>query len=364
MVRENKLMEVRTSLTTTSNTGGGDTRTGVGGVEIQKLIDRLIVEDINRQTDFRQLVSRKPLNQAAYIWNIRKSLGSTTKADFYSEGGTGTPYPSEKKQLVAAAKALRSDYEVTGLMVAASSSYYDAAADEARDAVSELILREEKSFICGTDASAYGDTGSYVGLLQLMGSYVTFSSTTTTYGTARASGETWLDVSLVAAAASGSTDALTLADLDSAITTSNKVGGKGDRRIFLVSEERGDEISQLLQPQGRFVIGASMGVLDGGTEVLKYKGLPIVRSRYMDKNGITWTSPTLTVSHADNAMYLLDMDEIEFRVLAGVDAKHVPISGSDSGLRYDVSGGYLKTYGVFVMKNFSKQVLIYNLAAP
>src|SRR3990167_10235617 len=150
----NPMMEVRTALTTTSNTTGGDARTGIGGVEINKKIDSMIVEFINKGVDLKPLIARKPLDQLSYIWNIRSDLGSTSKAAFYSDGATGTPYPSTKIQYFAPVKALRSDYEVTNLMIAGSVSYYNALEDEAQTAISELALAEEKAIICGTDTSA------------------------------------------------------------------------------------------------------------------------------------------------------------------------------------------------------------------
>ena len=52
------LAEVRGALASTTNTTGGDSRTNVGGVEIQKLTDRLIQDALNRGTDFRQRVKR------------------------------------------------------------------------------------------------------------------------------------------------------------------------------------------------------------------------------------------------------------------------------------------------------------------
>lgn len=357
------LISVRASLNTTSNTGGADSRTGVGGVEIQKMIDRVIVDDINRNVDLRPLIKRVPFDQLAYIWNIRVNLGSTSKSAFYSDGGGGTPYPSTKQQYVATTKALRADYAVTGLMIAGSASYYNAIEDEARDALSEMALNEEKAFISGTDTSAYGLANAYPGLLQLMGSNATFSDTDTIYGTARAAARDELDVSLVAAGAT-SQDSLDLADLDSAIRVSDDAGAKGNRRIFFCSTARGDEINQKLRPFGQFVIGGGSLELEGGVVVTTYRGLPIITSRFMDKNGITWNGSTKTLSYTDAAMYLLDLDNIEFKVLNGVDAQHVPIRGTDTSNRADEEGGYFKTYGTFVVKRFRSQVLIYNLSVP
>lgn len=357
-------MSIRAALNSTTNTTGGDSRSGIGGNEIQKMIDRMIVDDVNRAVDLRPIISRKPMDQLTYIWDIRSDLGSTSKSAFYSDGGSGTQYGSTKVQFIAIAKSLRSDYGVTGLMMASSRSFYDALEDEARDAVSEMVLNEEKAFICGTDTSAYGLSSAYPGLLQLMGSNATFSDTDTIYGVPRASARDEMDVSLVAAAASGSTDALSLKDMDQAIRLSNDAGGKGDRRVFFCSTAREDEINALLRPFGSFVFGAGSLELEGGVQVTTYRRLPIVGSRFMDKNGITWSSPTKTKSYTDAAMYLLDVDFIEFRVVGGVDMAHVPILGSGSDSRADETGGYFKTYGTLVMKNFRRQVMIYNLAVP
>lgn len=366
MINSEALMQVRTALTTTTNVTGGLGSSNWGGVEIQKKIDTMMTENINSATDFRQLVTRKPNDQFTYFWNIRTSLGSTNKSAFQAtEGGTGIPYASEKIGMYAPSKSLRSDYEVTNIMLAGSASFYDALEDEAKCAIQQLGLSEEKAFLCGTDTNAYGLANAYLGLLQLMGSYVTLADTTSIFGTARASGKTYLDVALVNSGTAGTaTGVLELKHLDDSITKSNKAGAKGRRRIFLVSEERGDEIDQLLQPAGRFVIGARLMELDGGMTVTSYKGIPIMRSRFMDKNGVTNTGSVNLSTDADNAMYLLDMDMIEFRVLSGVDSVHVPIIGSDSGIRYDVQGGFFKTYGVLTMRQFNTSVLIWNLTAP
>jgi len=354
------LAEVRTALTSTTNTTGGDARSGIGGVEIQKMIDRMIVDALNRGTDIRPRIRRRPMNQLAFIWNIRTNLGSTGKAAFYSDGATGTPYPSTKVQYFAPAKAYRADYEVTGLMLAGSASYYDAIEDESRDSLDALKLLEEKSIICGSDTSAYGFANSFSGLLQLMGSNATFGDTDTIYGTARASARDELDVQLVGAG-STTTGPFDLSLLDSAITKSNKQDGGAGTKIFFMSLERLDEVSQKLQPQQRFPSQTVEGQF--GLRATSYRGFELVGSRFMDKNGILWTGSKST-PYTDNAMYLLNMDDIEMRILNGVDFVHVPIVGDDSSIRKDVRGGFFKTYGVLVMRRFDNQVLIYNLATP
>jgi len=374
------LMEVRTALDTTVNVTGGLGSSNWGGVEIQKHVDEMIADTINRNVDLRPLITRKNMTQLTYFWNMRSNLGSTTKASFYADGAAATPYPSTKYQFYAMAKALRADYEVTGLMIAGSASYYDALADEAQCALDELKLAEEKSMICGADTNAYGVTSAYNGLLQLMRWYDTnggtadatsanqMKDTTTVYGLARdgsAQGD-MMDVSFVIAGTAGTaTGVLELKHLDKAIVESNKKGGKDHERVFFCSEDRVNEINQLLQPQQRF---AGTLNLEGGFSVSTYKNVPIVGSRYMDKNGATNTTSWNKDTDADNSMYLLDLDEIEMRIVNGVDAKHVLVSGELSGTagynRADAQGGYFKTYGILVMRTFHTQVHICNLTAP
>lgn len=360
MFNYDPLMDIRTSLATSTNTTGV-LHSGSGGAEIQKRVETEIKDSFNRDTDFDKFVSRKPMSQLAFIWDLKTATGN--KSVFYSEGVRGTAAPSTVIQLYALAKALRSDYEVTGLMQA--SAFINSLEEEAKDAVTAINTNEEKAMLCGTDDSAYGLTGAYSGLLQLMGSYVTFGDTTSTYGIARGSGKTYLDVALVAGSAT-SAHKIALVDLKSAITKSNKAGAKGHKRIFLMSEEMADAIDSLLTSNQRFVAPSLQ--IEGGLTVQTYQGIPIIRDRFMDKNGITWDGSDKTASHADNAAYLLDMDNIEFRVLAGVDKVHTPITGAGyyadtqlTGSRADVRGGYFKTYGVFLMRRFDTQVLIYNI---
>ena len=379
-------LQIRTALDTTTEVSGGDERTGVGAVFIQKEIDRMIRETINRDVDFRPLVQRKTMRQLAYIWNLKTSIGSTVKAAVYSDGGTGTPYPNKYLQLYVPAISLRSDYEVTGLTMAASSSYFDALNTEARDALTALALTEEQMFILGDDGTAetagitlnaqIGVTSSYKGLKQLLSSAVAvadgatggFADASTVYGSTRSSTVTDREFKLNVQTVNTSSSAqnpLTIDNLNKAITRSNIQGGKNSNRIFLCSEERLDEISDLIAPQGRFVIGASQVELDGGVRVLAWRNIKIIASRYMTYFGVTSSNGTsVTFTDADNAMALLDMAHISFRNVAGVDARHVPIMGADASSRSDVEGGYFKTYGVFVVEKFNTHVVIWNLSAP
>jgi len=375
-------LQIRTALDSTTEVTGGDQRSGVGAVFIQKEIDRMIVETYNNGVDFSPLVARKTMRQLAYIWNLRINRGSTSKVAFYSDGAGGTPYPSQYLQLYAQAKSLRSDYEVTGLTMAASSSYFDALNDEAKVALQAMAQVEEQAFILGDDASAestgltetgtVGVSGSYKGLYQLFSSAVAvadgsaggLNDTTAIYGTSRhatASNRGYkLNVNCVCTAGDAQ-NPISVQNLDDAITVSNIKGGKGHNRIFLVSEKRYTRIKDLIAPQGRFVIGAQMARLDGGAEVLSWQGIKIIASRYAALAGVTADGTNATFSDADNAVRLIDMDNVVFYNVAGVDRKHVPIMGADANQRNDVEGGYFKTYGVFVMKRFDTSTLIYNL---
>ena len=383
---EDPLMEVRAILTTTTNATGGLAGVG-GGAEIQKHIDTMIADTINRGVDFSPLVVRKPINQLTYLWNLRSDLQSTTAVTFQAtEGQGGTPYFSTKYQLYAQCKSLRSDYEVTNIMIAGSSSYYSALADEAKCALDNLKLYEERCIINGTDTSAYGLANGYAGLRQTIGTWydsnggdtessnaAKMQDVTAKYGITPDGNYDILDPCYVAAGtigASGATGVLELAHMDEIITRTNKKGAKDHERIFLMSEERTDEVNQLLQPQQRF---AGTLNLEGGFTVTTYKGIPIIGSRYMDKLGITNTTSdsagnVALTGDTDNAMYLVDLNMVEFRILAGVDAQHVPVGGAYNGSamynRADTQGGFFKTYGTFACKAFNCHGIVWNLTAP
>ena len=380
---QDTLMDIRASLATGTNVTGGVAGVG-GGAEIQKKIDTMIVDTINRGVDLRPLVSRKPTNQLTYFWVLRKDLQSTNSVVFQStEGASGTPYYSTKYQCYAQCKSLRSDYEVSNLMIAGSSSFYDALADEAQCALDSLKLYEERCMISGDETTGgYGLANSYIGLYDALRWHTSnggdteataahrMQSTTARYGLTPASGTTHLDVSYVVAGTAGTaTGVLELPHLNESITRSNKHGGKGHDRIFFCSEERVNEINELLQPQQRF---AGTLNLEGGFTISTYKGIPIVGSRFMDLAGLTNTTSAsagaVAESAGDNAMYLLDMDRIEFRVLNGVDTQHVSVINHQHGAtdygRSDTSGGFFKIYGTFVVKSFNSHVVIWNLTAP
>lgn len=375
-------LNIRTALDSTTENTGGDARSGIGAVFIQKEIDRMVIETYNNGVDFSPMVPRKTMRQLAAIWNLRVNRGSTSKVAFYADGAGGTPYPAEYLQLWAAAKSLRSDYEVTGLTMAASSSYWDALNTEAKIALDAMAQVEEQSFILGDDTTAestgltetgtVGVSGSWKGLYQLMNSAVAVAAgsggglndVTASYGTARhatVSNRGYkLNVKCVTTAANA-TNPISVQNMDDSITISNIAGGKSHNRMFLCSEKRYTKIKDLIAPQGRFVIGASMATLDGGAAVLSWQNIKIISSRYMALSGVTADGTNPTWTDVDNSTYLLDMDHIEFVNVAGVDRKNVPIMGADAAQREDVEGGYFKTYGVFLMKRFDTQVLIYNL---
>src|SRR3990167_894043 len=379
-------LQIRAALDSTTESTGGDSRTGVGAVFIQKEIDRMIREVKNTTTDFSVHVPRKTMSQRAYIWNLKTSFGSTSKTAVYSDGGTGTPRPSQFLQCVAAAISYRSDYEVTGMARAASANYWDALDSEAKDALRSHYFTEEQMFILGDDASSetagltlnglIGVTSAFKGLKQLLVSAVAvatgydggFADTTAVYGTTRSSTVTDREFALnvqTVNTSSTATNPLSVQNLDDAITKSNIAGAKFVRRIFLVSEHRLNRIGDLIAPQGRFVIGASSVELDGGKRVLSWQNIPIIASRLMTYFGVTSTNGTsVTYTDTDRAICLLDMDNITFYNVAGVDARHIPVMGADASQRSDVEGGWFKTYGEFVVEKFNTQIVIWNLSAP
>lgn len=384
---QDAFLQIRAALDTTTETTGGDQRSGIGAVFIQKEIDRMIREVRNKTVDFVPHVQRKTMRQLAYIWNLETEINDgTTKTIVYGDGGTGTPRPNKYLQLFAPAISYRSDYEVTGLTQAASSSYWDALDREARSALQSHALTEEQMFILGDDGSSetagltlngqIGVTSSWKGLKQALSSAVAvadgtdggFADASTIYGSTRSSTVTAREFSLnvkTVNTSSSVSNPLSVQNLNSCITVSNIAGAKNAQRLWLVSEHRMDEISDLIAPQGRFMMGARMTELDGGLSVLSWKNIPFISSRLMTYFGVTSTNgSSVTFSDADNALCLLDMDNISFYNVAGVDTRHVPILGSDTSQRSDVEGGYFKTYGIFVIEKFNTQTVLWNLISP
>ena len=330
-------IEVRTALTTTTNVTSGFDATY--GVEIMKAVDRKIQEILDNRTPLRALIPRKPMGgQLSYHWNIR--TGNNSSSTFYSDGGDGTAATGTKVQLIATAKSFRTDWEVTNLSKAAMASYFDAVADEVANAAIAHSILEEKQVIDGTDSSAYGNASGFLGMKQLLDSYVTRSDTTTVYGIARASGKTYLDCQLVNA---GSVD-LSLTHLDAADTAIKKKNGQ--TWMFLCSYDRHDEISQLLQSQQRFNDKVEV---PGGFIVVSYRGAMIVPSSYMDKAGD---------SDTDTALYALGKDIWEMRVLKDTSNNPATMGRTDS------IGGFLTTYEVLVCKDLTKNCRVYGLNTP
>ena len=99
------LLQVRAALLTSSNTVGV-VASSQGGAEINKRIDSMMIDAVNRSVDLRPMVTRKPLDQLSYIWNLTTDFENSRVA-FYSEGAAGTPQPSKRTQLFAVAKAIR-----------------------------------------------------------------------------------------------------------------------------------------------------------------------------------------------------------------------------------------------------------------
>jgi len=339
-----------------------------GGVEVQNLVDKMIRDAIPRATEFRQLVRRESLASGiVHTWRLNTSFNTSGK--FYDEGDANEPDPTNRVQLFNPTKAYRIDYEVSGLLIAGGQ--FDVLGREAANALSQMALDEELAMVNGSDTSAGGLSGSYPGLLQLMLNNGDHGDTSTIYGITRAGANTaYVEVQAVDAGTSGTaTGTLALSDLDAILTKceKRKLGG---RRVYLMSFERADEVNALLQPQQRFVGSTEIAA---GLRVLTYRGIPLVRSKRMATNGVTNTGAGDNSTDADNSIYLLDMDEIVFKNVAGVDFTHVPINGvGDSTTatnaggtsRADAVGGYFKTYGAMSMTRFDNQGIIWNITAP
>ena len=359
------------TVTDANVTGLPNLSTGTyGSVETQKIIDQMIVDAFSRDTEFRQLVTREPLpsGSISFSWLLQEDSGGSAgaaegsgKAIFYSDGGAGTPVISVRKQAIAVAKALRSDYEVSGLLIA--GGFFDVLAAEARDALTNMNLTEEKAFVHG-DLATVGVTGSYDGLQDLLLQNSAHGDTSTVYNLTRGT-DNCVDVQDQDGGVSGTArGALDLSDMDAILTAveKRKLGG---RRIYLMSFERMDELQQLLQPQQRF-----MGSIEqpGGFRIPTYRNIPCIRSREMATCGVTNTGSASNNANTDSVIYLLDMDNIVFKNVAGIDQVHVPIMGAGDSTNYlqraDVRGGYYKTYGMLVIKRFDSQGIIWNLTAP
>lgn len=345
MSKDSLITELRATLSATTNTGG--VAPGYNAVEINAVIDKFIVDASPKFSELRSMIPREGISQGSHIWNVRTTdNGSGLWAYSFSENtlssntNTNTPQQGAKKQLYAQPKSLRVDWEVENFFLAASRSYYDAIADEIENATKKIIDLEERQIVSGTDSGAYGDANGFLGLKQLINSYVTIGDTTTVFGTARASGKTYLDAQVVNAGAA----AFKLSFLDSMLTAQKK--RQAQPGMFVVSYERGDEIDQLLQAQQRFV---GTIVTPAGFTVPTYKGVPIVRSRYMDKSG---------ASDTDTAAFLVADGNLKIKVLRELANKEVDLQ------RYDSVGGFLSVYEVMVVPDLTKNVVLHNVAVP
>lgn len=345
MSKESMIKELRATLSATTNTGG--VAPGYSAVEINAVIDKFIVDASPKFSELRSMIPRDTISQGSFIWNVRTTDNTSglwaysySEAVLSSNTNTNTPAQGAKKQLHAEPKSLRVDWEVEGLFLAASSSYYNAVADEIENAVKKFIDLEERQIVGGNDSGAYGDANGFLGLKQICNSYVTIGDTTTVFGIARASGKTYMDAQVVNAGAA----ALKLSMLDSMLTAQRKV--QATPGMFVVSHERSDEINQLLQAQQRFV--GTMNTPAGFT-VSTYQGVPIVRSRYMDKAG---------QSDTDTAMFLIAADNLKMKVLREVANKEVDLQ------RYDAVGGYVSAYEVLVSPRLISNVVLHNVAVP
>ncbi len=328
--------ELRTALTTTTNVTSGFDATY--GVEIMKAVDRQIQEILNNETVMRQVIARKPMGgQLSYHWNIRPT--NNDSSTFYADGGSGTASTGSKVMLIATAKSFRTDWEVTNLSKASMASYFDAVSDEIMNAATAHALLEEKQIIGGTDTGCYGDASGYLGMKQLLNSYVTLSDTTSVFGISRASGKTYLDCQLVDA---GSAD-ISLDHLDSADTAIKKKAGS--TWMYLMSYDRHDKIGQLLQSQQRFNDTVEVA---GGFVVRTYRGAMIMPNLYMDKAGS---------SDTDTAVFVLGKNIWEMRVLKETGNQVATLGRTDS------VGGFITTYEVLVCKDLTKNCLLYGLTA-
>lgn len=344
MSKDSLIKELRASLSATTNTGG--VAPGYDAVEINAVIDKFIVDASPKFSELRSMIPRESISQGSFIWNVRTSDNTSGIAGYsWSENtivsgtNTNTPAQGAKVQLHAEPKSLRVDWEVENFFLAASRSYYDAVADEIENATKKIIDLEERQIVVGVDTS-YGLAAGFNGLRQIVNSYVTVGDTTTVFGVTRASGKTYMDAQVVDAGAA----AFKLSFLDSMITKQRKVQAMPG--MFVVSYERADEINQLLQSQQRF-----MGTMNtpAGFTVSTYQGIPIVRSRYMDKAGSADT---------DTVAFLIAQDNLKMKVLKELSNQEVDLG------RYDAKGGFLSVYECLVSPRLISNVLLYNVAVP
>lgn len=336
-----KLQEMRAALSGVTNTGGVEPN--YGSVEVNARIDKMIQDAAPKFSEIRMLIPREAHDQGSVIWNVRTSNNTSTSWGYsLSESGsnTNTPAAGSKVQLSAAIKTFRTDWEVEGFFEAMSKSFYNAVQDEIMNAVEIHVDEEEKQILTGNDAGGYGDTSGYLGLKQIVNSFVTIGDTTSVYGVTRASGKTYMDAGVVDAEAA----AFKIAYLDAALTEMKK--RKGKPGMFVVSYDRYDEINAELQAQQRFLGTLN---LEGGFTISTYQGVPIVRSIYMDKTG---------ESDTDTKIFLISAGNLVMKTLVETTNQEADLG------RYDATGGFVKTYEVLQNKDLTKNVVIDDLAVP
>jgi hypothetical protein len=338
MSSESILKELRATLSAATNTGG--VAPGYSAVEVAAVIDKFIVDASPKFSQVRNMIPRESFDQGAYIWNVRtsdNSAGAWGISASESAANTINAAAGAKKQLYAAIKSFAIGWEVENFFLSISRSQYDAVVDEIQNAIAKAIDMEERQVIGGTDTGAYGNASGFLGLKQLLNSYVTLSDTTTVFGTARGSGKTYMDCQLVNVANA----ALTIKHLDSAVDALTAVGGQAG--YFLTSIPMGSKMSQLLQSQQRFV--GTMNIA-GGFQLQTYNGVPIVRSKYMDKFGS---------SDTDTAFALIGANNLVMKVVKELSNKDIDLG------RYDSVGGNITMYEVLVAKDLTKNVLVYGV---
>jgi len=340
---EQELKALRSALNATSNVGGIEPV--YGAVEIEAKINKMIADESPKFSELRNMIPRVALpGTSTEVWNIRTTDNSSTSWGYStSEGGsnTNTPAQGATVQLYAATKSVRTDWAVENYLKVASASYYNAVQDEMQNAVAIHVDQEEKQIVSGTDAGAYGDADGFAGLKQIINSFVTIGDTSTVFGVTRASGKTYMDAQVVDGAAA----AFKVSMLDSAMTAQKEVNGRPG--MFVVSYKREDEINGKLQAQQRFV--APSLEIEGGFRLSTYRGVPIVPSRYMDKNGAADTDTALYLTHKGN-----------FEMKVGKETSNTMVAQT----RADETGGYLSTYEFLKCKELTKNVIIDDVAVP
>lgn len=340
------LKEMRATMNATTNAGGVDP--AFDSVEIQAKIDQMLIDASPKFSELRNMIPRQSLNgQPTFLWNVRTSdNGSTRWAYTFSENvvtsntNSGTALQGAKVQLTATAKSVRTDWEVENFFRLASASYYDAVSDEVSNALKVQIDKEEKQIVTGTAASGYGDANGFLGLRQIVNSYVTIGDTTTVFGIQRASGKTYLDAQVVDAANAAISSVL----LDKAITACKKRGAIPG--FFVMSYDQKDVLDASLQSQQRFM--GSMNIA-GGFSLATYKGVPIVLSRYMDKAG---------ESNTDTKVFLIAQDNLVMKTLLELTNKEANLG------RADAVGGYIQAYEALVCPRLDANVVINAIATP